>query len=166
MSSSKIITRSISWTLTSRDPVWLQHGRITAAFCVVCAKCYLNHIFTNSCCLRGRYAPFPVVKSLLSKSATRETSIVISSYCVRGPNSCEAKWPITWQSNRTANTLNTHAHKEMHTFGEYDKNGIWMNTLYKVGVNQQSESKLHFCFANTDSGQIADSIHIISPHGF
>ena len=42
--------------------------------------------------------------------------------CVRGPNSGERKWPIIWQWNRTANILNTHAHKEMHTFvfdGEY-----------------------------------------------
>ena len=36
-----------------------------------------------------------------------------------------------------------------------------MNKLYRMGLNQQSESKLHVCCANTASGQIAnDNCHV------
>ena len=43
-----------------------------------------------------------------------------------------------------ANILNTHAHKEMHTFvfdGVCGKYGIWMKKLYGMGLYQKSESK-------------------------
>ena len=64
-----------------------------------------------------------------------------------------------------ANILNTHAHTEKHTFvfdGEYDKYGIWMKKLYRMGLNQQSESKMHFCFANAAQGRLwIQSISVI-----
>ena len=131
-------------------------------------KCYLNHIFTNSYCLWDRSAPLwwnPCCQP------PQRLALPFPSICVRGPNSGEAKWPITWQSNMTASILNTHTHKEMHTFfcdGEYCKYGIWMKKLYKMGLNQQSESKMHFCFANTAQDRLLiqsiSVLHTASKH--
>ena len=123
---------------------------------IVCETDLLPTLWWNPCCqnqLPQRLAlPFP-------------------SICVRGPNSVKAKWPITWQSNRTANILNTHAPTKMHTIvfdGEYGKYGIWIKKLYRMGLTQQSESKMHYCFANAAQGRLLiqsiSVIHTVSKH--
>ena len=123
---------------------------------IVCETGLLPSLWWNPCC---------------QNQPSQRLALPFPSLCVKGPNSVEPKWPITWQSNRTANILNSHTPTEMLTFvfdGEYGRYGIWMKKLYRMGLNQQSESKMHFCFANVAQGrlliQFISVIHTISKH--
>ena len=123
---------------------------------IVCETGLLPSLWWNLCC---------------QNQPSQRLALPFPSLCVKGPNSVEPKWPITWQSNRTANILNTHPPTEMHTFvfdWEYGKYGIWMKKLYRMGLNQQSKSKMHFCFANAAQGRLLirfiSVIHTVSKH--
>ena len=72
---------------------------------------------------------------------------------------------------RTANILNTHTHKEMHTFvfdGVYGKYGIWMKKLYGMGLYQKSESKCtlvsHILIQERLLIQSISFLHTVSKH--
>ena len=72
---------------------------------------------------------------------------------------------------RTADILNTHAHREMHTFvldGVYGKYGIWMKKLYGMRLYPKSESKCtlvsHILIQDRLLIQSISFLHTVSKH--